>query len=70
MYRQPPELDNDAGRSGLLETIAARFAEEARARATWLAARIHERRGRGPAPGSRRVVRFIVRATEGEGVTH
>lgn len=63
MYRQPPELDDDAGRSGLLEAIAARFAEEDRARASWLDARIHERRKRGPAPRSRRV-RFIVRATD------
>ncbi len=69
MYRQPPELDNDAGRSGLLETTAARFAEEDRARATWLDARIHERRKRGPVPRSRRV-RFFVRATDGAGAAN
>ena len=69
MYRQPPELDNDSGRSGLLETTAARFAEEDRARATWLDERIHERRGRGPAPKSRRI-RFVVRATEDADVTN
>ena len=46
MYRQPPELESDPGRSGLLETIAARYAEEDAARAVWLDERIHERRGR------------------------
>ena len=42
-------LENDSGRSGLLESIAARYAEEDAARAAWLDARIHERRGRGRA---------------------
>ena len=46
MYRQPPELESDPGRSGLLETIAARYAAEDAARAVWLDERIHERRGR------------------------
>jgi hypothetical protein len=46
MYRQPPELESDPGRSGLLETVAARYAEEDAARAVWLDERIHERRGR------------------------
>lgn len=64
MYRQPPEFDSDAGRSGLLETTAARFAEEDAARMNWLDERIHERRRRGPARGSRRI-RFIVRAVDG-----
>lgn len=46
MYRQPPEVGNDSGRSGLLESIAARYAEEDAVRAAWLDARIHERHGR------------------------
>ena len=49
MYRQPPEPESDPGRSGLLETIARRYAEADAARAAWLDARIHERRGRGRA---------------------
>lgn len=69
MYRQPPELDADGGRSGLLETTAARFAEEDAARATWLDARIHERRGRGRDCRSRRL-RFVIKTTEDAGVTN
>jgi hypothetical protein len=46
MHRQPPEPESDPGRSGLLETVAARFADADAARAAWLDARIHERRGR------------------------
>jgi hypothetical protein len=46
MHRQPPEPESDPGRSGLLETVAARYAEADAARAVWLDARIHERRGR------------------------
>jgi hypothetical protein len=46
MYRQPPELESDTGRSGLLESVAARYADADAARAAWLDARIHERRGR------------------------
>jgi hypothetical protein len=69
MYRQPPELDDADGRSGLLEATAARFAEEDRARASWLDARIHERRKRGPAPGTRRV-RFTVRTIDGASATN
>ena len=49
MHRQPPEVGNDSGRSGLLESVAARYAEEDAARAAWLDARIHERHGRGRA---------------------
>ncbi len=49
MYRQPPEQESDQGRSGLLETVAERYAEADAARAAWLDARIHERRGRGRA---------------------
>jgi hypothetical protein len=37
--RQPPELETDPGRSGMLETIAARYAAEDAARAAWLDAR-------------------------------
>ena len=40
MNRQPPELDTDPGRSGLLETIEARFAAEDAARSVWLDARL------------------------------
>ena len=47
MHRQPPEPESDPGRSGLLETIAERYAEADAARSAWLDARIHERRGRG-----------------------
>jgi hypothetical protein len=39
MIRQPPELETDAGRSGLLETIEARYAAEDAARSAWLDAR-------------------------------
>ena len=53
MYRQPPEQETDQGRSGLLETVAERYAEADAARAVWLDARIHERRGRGRAACSR-----------------
>jgi len=49
MSRQPPEPESDPGRSGLLETIAARYADADAARAAWLDARIRERRGRGRA---------------------
>jgi len=38
--RQPPELETDPGRSGLLETIAARYAAEDAARSAWLDARL------------------------------
>ena len=40
MNRQPPELETDPGRSGLLETIAARYAAEDAARSAWLDARL------------------------------
>ncbi len=53
MAGQTPELDGDRGRSGLLETIAARFAAEDAARAAWLDARLGTGRrqpGSFPAP--------------------
>lgn len=40
MNRQPPELETDPGRSGLLETIAARYAAEDAARSAWLDERL------------------------------
>jgi hypothetical protein len=46
MSRQPPEPESDPGRSGLLETVAARYADADAARAAWLDTRIRERRGR------------------------
>jgi hypothetical protein len=51
MYRQPPEQEIDTGRSGLLESVAARYADADAARSAWLDARIHERRGRAPCSG-------------------
>jgi len=38
--RQPPELETDPGRSGLMETIAARYAAEDAARSAWLDERL------------------------------
>jgi hypothetical protein len=49
MNRQPPATESDQGRSGLLETVEARFAEADAARSAWLDDRIRERRGRGRA---------------------
>lgn len=40
MSARTPELDADPGRSGLLETIHARFAAEDAARSAWLDARL------------------------------
>jgi hypothetical protein len=39
MHRQSPETETETGRSGLLETISARFAAEDAARSAWLDAR-------------------------------
>lgn len=39
MHRQSLETEDEAGRSGLLETITARFAAEDAARSAWLDAR-------------------------------
>ncbi len=52
MYRQPPEVESDPGRSGLLETLAARFEAEDAERSAWLDARIHALEGRGRSPCS------------------
>ena len=52
MNRQPPELEADHGRSGLLETVEARFAAEDAARSAWLDARLgsgHRQPGTYPA---------------------
>ncbi len=52
--RQTPEVDADPGRTGMLETVAARFAEEDAARAEWLAARTGTGRRRAGTWPSRR----------------
>ena len=49
MNRQPPAAESDQGKSGLLETVEARFAEADAERSAWLDDRIRERRGRGRA---------------------
>jgi hypothetical protein len=53
MAARTPELDADPGRTGLLETIAARFAAEDAARSAWLDARLgtgRRQHGTFPAP--------------------
>ena len=58
MTGRTPELDTDPGRSGLLETIAARFAAEDAARSAWLDARLGTGRrqpGAFPAPRAQTV---------------
>jgi hypothetical protein len=47
-------VDADPGRTGMLETVAARFAEEDAARAEWLAARTGTGRRRANGWPSRR----------------
>jgi hypothetical protein len=58
MTGRTPELDTDPGRSGLLETIAARYAAEDAARSAWLDARCgtgRKQAGTYPAPRSQTI---------------
>lgn len=67
MHRQSLETETETGRSGLLETITARFAAEDAARSAWLDARSGSGRRQAGTYPARRIRSTCVECGLGSG---